>query len=123
MLGMRNRHAPHIDFGELAGAIEENPRFIPSNIDMVYERNGSFLFAEWKREGETFSTGQKILLLALSKLPGAFVLIITGDTDDGMRVTNIQKITKTGSLKHVGSSVEDLKNLVRKWYDFVDSKQ
>lgn len=122
MKGMRNKNAPHIDFGDLLGAIEENPRFLPSNVDMLYERKGWFLCGEWKRNGEKLSTGQEILLRRLSQTPKFSVLIITGDTDDGMKISKIQKITKQGLLKTVGSSVEDLKNLVRSWYAFVESK-
>ena len=47
---MRNAHATHVDFGFLRGVISSNPNFMPSNIDMVLERKGNFLFGEWKRE-------------------------------------------------------------------------
>lgn len=119
---MRNANAPHIDFAELSGAIEENPRFLPSNIDMVYERKGWFLIGEWKREGEKLSTGQEILLRRLSQTKQFSVLLITGDTDNGMNVTKIQKFAKNGLIKTVGNSVEDLKSLVCSWYAYVESK-
>ena len=119
---MRNVAAPHVDFYELSGVIEENPRFLPSNIDMVYERKGWFLIGEWKREGEKLSTGQEILLRRLSQVDHFRVLLITGDTDNGMNVTKIQKFTKNGLIETVGESVEDLKGLVRRWYAYVKSK-
>ena len=50
MTAMRNPDAKHIDFGELVGVIPSNPRFLPSNLDMVLERRGSFLVGEWKSQ-------------------------------------------------------------------------
>ena len=49
---MRNAYASHTDFGFLRGVILENPKAMPSNIDMVFERRGNFLIGEWKRENE-----------------------------------------------------------------------
>jgi hypothetical protein len=43
---MRNKHAPHIDFTDLMIG-----KLCPSDIDMVLERKGHFLFGEWKRQG------------------------------------------------------------------------
>jgi hypothetical protein len=113
MIGaMRNRYAPHIDFGFLKGVISENPNFMPSNIDMVLERKGSFLFGEWKKDGEEISVGQKILLKQLAHKHR--VLLVTGD--DSPNILLIQEIVPTGFLKPVGKSVEDLKQYIQEWY-------
>ena len=53
---MRNARATHVDFGFLRGVIGSNPNFMPSNIDMVLERKGSFLFGEWKEREREFRT-------------------------------------------------------------------
>ena len=112
---MRNAHATHVDFGFLRGIIRDNPNFMPSNIDMVLERKGSFLFGEWKREDEEIKQGQKILLKQLAWLHR--VLLITGYVDTEPHITLIQEILPTnGNLKVIGNSVEDLKNYIQNWY-------
>ena len=78
---MRNAYASHTDFGFLRGVILENPKAMPSNIDMVFERRGNFLIGEWKRENEDISLGQKILLKALADQDKFTVLVINGYGD------------------------------------------
>ena len=112
---MRNAHATHVDFGFLRGIIRDNPNFMPSNIDMVLERKGNFLFGEWKREDEEMKTGQKILLKELAWIHR--VLLITGYVDTQPHITLIQEVLPTtGNLKVVGKSVADLINYIQEWY-------
>lgn len=112
---MRNAHATHVDFGFLRGVIPSNPHFMPSNIDMVLERKGSFLFGEWKRQDEEIKTGQKILLKELAWLHR--VLLITGYVDTEPHITLIQEVLPTtGNLKVVGKSVADLNKYIQDWY-------
>lgn len=113
---MRNPFATHVDFGFLRGLIADNPKAMPCNIDMVFERKGHFLFGEWKREGEPMSRGQEIMLVNLARQPCNVVLIITGDTDNGVTVTEIQQITKSGMFRKTGESVEHLKKILNTWY-------
>jgi len=113
---MRNPNAPHVDFTPFLGMIESNPKFLPSNLDMVLERNGNFLIAEWKRPGEGIKVGQMILLEALARVPGFVVLIITGDTDNGLNVHEVQRIGSDGNLKFVCDSPEELLDQMREWY-------
>ena len=40
---MRDKYAPHVDFEELNGLLG---KVVPSNLDMVLERKGHFLFGE-----------------------------------------------------------------------------
>lgn len=111
---MRNAHASHVDFGFLRGFIPSNPHFMPSNIDMVLERRGVFLFGEWKREDEDIKQGQKMLLTALAW--HHTVIIITGYVDDKPHIGLIQKVTPTGNLTLVGEGEEDLINFLTGWY-------
>jgi hypothetical protein len=120
---MKNVRATHIDFGFLRGLILSNPKVMPCNIDMVFERKGHFLFGEWKRHNENMSIGQEIVLVNLAKHPMNTVLIITGDTDDEARVTDIIKISSGGMFKQAGRSVEDLKNILNEWYQIVDKEE
>jgi hypothetical protein len=88
---------------------------MPSNIDMVLERKGSFLFGEWKREDEEIKTGQKILLKELAWIHR--VLLITGYVDTEPHITLIQEVLPTnGNLKVVGKSTADLVKYIQEWY-------
>lgn len=118
---MRNPSARHIDFTQLAGLIPSNPKFLPSNLDMVYERNGRFLVAEWKRPGENISGGQERLLRAMAKVPGFIVLIVTGDTDDGVNVSSVNRILPTGEISLVCNSADELLKKIRGWYEWVST--
>ena len=109
---MRNRQAPHIDFAELQGLMGKR---LPSNIDMVMERHGKFLIGEWKRPNEEISMGQQILLKQFAKLPQFTVLIIVGDTDNGMNVNKIWHLRKDESWSFMGSSTKDLKEYLVAW--------
>jgi hypothetical protein len=111
---MRNTHATHVDFGFLRGFIGNNPNFMPSNIDMVLERKGVFLFGEWKREDEEMKQGQKILLTALAW--HHTVILITGYVDTEPHIGIIQKVTPTGYLTLIGEGKDDLINFLRGWY-------
>jgi hypothetical protein len=116
---MRNAHASHVDFGFLRGVIPSNPKFMPSNIDMVLERRGLFLFGEWKREDEEMKVGQKILLKELAWIHR--VILITGYVDTQPHITLIQEVLPTtGNLKVVGKSVADLIKYIQDWYKNVE---
>ena len=115
---MRNVNATHVDFGFLRGMIPCNPYFMPSNIDMIMERKGKFLFGEWKREGEDMKTGQKILLKALAK--NNTVLVITGYVDTDAHVSLIQVVTQNGMLNRIGENKQDLITYLQDWYNAVE---
>jgi len=94
---MRNPDARHLDFQDLAGLIPEHPKFLPSNLDMVYERKGHFLVCEWKRPHENFGGGQWILLQALARTP-----------------------KPDGSLEHKGATMVEFEQLILKWFYHVE---
>ena len=116
--GMRNPKAQHVDFGFLKGIISSNPNFMPSNIDMVLERHGNFLFGEWKRQDEEMSIGQKRLLKELAW--SHRVLLITGYVDEKPHIELIQQITPVGTLKVVGKSPADLMKYIQDWYKDIE---
>jgi len=120
---MRNPYALHLDFNNLIGAVPESPKILPSNIDMMYERCGKFLVGEWKRPNEKISIGQSILLNALAKQDDFIVLIITGDTDRDMQVFNVERLNKQGELIPKGNTLEDLKTIILKWYNWANEEK
>ena len=116
---MRNANASHVDFGFLRGMIPSNPFFMPSNIDMIIERKGKFIFGEWKRKGEQMKLGQKILLMSLAKYHT--VLLITGYSEgDNMDVSKVQVVTCNGKLNMIGENKEALIQYLQDWYDGVE---
>ncbi len=92
---MRNPNAKHIDYGFLQGEIPDNPNFMPSNIDGIIERNGSFMVLEWKRRNEKISKGQERLLKALAQ-NNITVAIICGDTDNGLNFEHCWLLNNKG---------------------------
>jgi len=119
---MRNPDARHLDFSDLTGLIPEHPKFLPSNLDMVYERRGHFLICEWKRPNEQFGGGQWILLQALAKTPKFSVLIVTGNTDAGMSIQAIEQLKPDGSLERKGDTMVHFETMILKWFRYADKK-
>jgi len=117
---MNNPYATHIDFFQFKGLIATNPRAHPCNIDMMFERKCKFLVGEWKRDNEGMSKGQEILLKNLAKQPQFIVIIIHGDTDDQTVVKKFEVITKRGQFKQMGTSFDDLKDFITRWYNWAD---
>ena len=113
---MRNAYASHTDFGFLRGVILDNPKAMPSNIDMVFERRGYFLIGEWKRKNEEISLGQKILLKALANQNKFTVLVINGYSDNtGTEVNEFYKVSQD-KLAILGNGVDKLKEFINTWY-------
>jgi len=118
---MRNPLATHTDFRDFKGLIKTNPKLTPSNLDMVLERKGKFLVGEWKRENEQISQGQKILLKSLALQKDFCVLIIYGHTDEEQTVIHkFYFLSPKGTLKLCGTSLDDLKDFVTRWYNYAD---
>ena len=117
---MRNPDAKHLDFEDLIGVIPENPKLLPSNVDMMLERSGKFLVGEWKRPHEKISLGQEILLKALARQQNFIVLLITGDTDEGMYIEKFERLRADGSYEIKGKNASEFKQWLVKWYGWVN---
>lgn len=121
MGALKNPDARHIDFEPFIGIIPENPKLLPCDIDMVIERRGRFLVAEWKREGEVFSVGQRLMLEALSRVNNFTVLYVNGaSTDKEFYVHDFYEL-KDGEELLSGISTKDLMAYIREWYARVNS--
>jgi hypothetical protein len=118
---MRNSNAIHVDFRDFKGLIPSNPKAVPCNIDMVFERKGYFFVGEWKRPSERISMGQEIMLKALARQNKFVVVLITGwQTEEETTVEEVTRITITGEYQSVGKSLEDLRQYLSMWYDFAN---
>ena len=109
---MRNRQAPHIDFAELNGLLDKR---LPSNIDMVMERHGRFLIGEWKRPDEKIALGQQILLKQFAKLQNFTVLVIIGDTDNGMNIVKVWQLLSNHKFIEVAYNLQGFKQFLKDW--------
>lgn len=119
---LRNVMAQLIDYRDLNGVIESNPKFAPSDIDMIYERNGHFLVAEWKKPDESFGGGQEIMLKSLAKIPQFTVIKVCGASyETRLVVDDIYWMTSSGFWKPAGYGVERLKEFIKNWYAKVDN--
>lgn len=116
---MRNSDAKHIDFGMLADIIPDKPKILPSDIDMIYERKGKFLVGEWKRAGEDVSHGQNILLDSLAK-NGAFHVLLIYYWENHDDIKGFFRYTHDGRLLHAGGTLDELRNFIRRWYDWAN---
>ena len=113
---MRNPYASHTDFGFLKQVIKSNPKAMPSNLDMVFERYGCFLVGEWKRDNEEISLGQKILLKALCELETFTVLVINGYSDNtGTEINKFYEVD-VDKLIYLGKGIEEFKEYINSWY-------
>jgi hypothetical protein len=115
---MRNQFATHTDYEDLLGLIPSNPKFLPSNVDGIAERNGKFLIMEWKRPFERVSKGQEFLLKALAKTPNFVVIIIIGDTDNGMNIEKFYYLQPVGKNVLIGTSTQEFKDYYTFWYEW-----
>ena len=117
---MRNPFALHVDFTEFQGLIESNPKFLPSNLDMIMERNGKFLVAEWKRDTEVMPWGQELLLRKMVS-PNFTVLIIVGD--NGTNVSGFCILKEDGKRIVLGRTMDELKDYIKGWYKWASASQ
>jgi len=111
----------HIDYGDFVGLLPTSPGFTPSNVDGIAERKGKFLIMEeWKRPGEKVSEGQRIMLQALASKPSFMVVIIRGDTDNGVNMGNYYLVQPQGGCILIGNGFESFKAYYKQWYEWAD---
>lgn len=120
---MRNPDAKHLDFGNLVGLIPDNPKILPSDLDLVYERKGKFLVAEFKRGEEKLSQGQKILLENLASLPEFNVFVVNGYSEQGnLVIGDIYWISRNKEFKKAGNGLDRFKQIITNWYASINDK-
>jgi len=117
---MRNQVPTHIDYGDFVGLVSNSPNFTPSNVDGIAERKGKFLVMEWKRQNEKSSKGQQYLLRSLAAQPNFIVVIIRGDTDNGVNMGNYYLVQPQGGCILIGNGFESFKVYYKQWYEWAD---
>jgi len=119
---MRNRLAPHIDYGAFLGLLPNNPKVTPCNIDGIVERKGKFLVLEWKREDEGTSEGLRRTLQALASVHNFQVWLVIGDTDNGLYIDKFYSIPPFGKPKLLGEGVDEFIAVYRLWFEWADGQ-
>ena len=119
---MRSLTASHVDFGDFVGLVP-NPKFTPSDLDGIAERNGKFFVMEFKRPGEKVSKGQQYMLQALAAVPNFIVTIVIGDTDNGLNVKEYFLVQPMGSCIKLGSSKQEFVAYYKQWYEWADDQR
>jgi len=117
---MKNRDAPHIDYGAFLGLLPNNPKITPCNIDGIVERKGKFLVLEWKREGEAMSEGLRRTLQALAATPNFQVWVVRGDTDNRLGIGRFYSVPPFGKPRLLGEGVDEFIAVYRLWYEYAD---
>jgi hypothetical protein len=110
----------HIDYGDFVGLLPTSPGFTPSNVDGIAERKGKFLIMEWKRSKEKSSKGQQYLLRSLAAQPNFIVVIIRGDTDNGVNMGNYYLVQPQGGCILIGNGFESFKDYYKQWYEWAN---
>ncbi len=121
---LRNTMVQLVDYRDLEGIIESNKNFGCSDIDMIYERKGKFLVAEWKKPNEDVSGGQDILLKALAKIEEFTVIKVCGYSEDTrLTVYDFYYLKPSGIWAYVGQGKERLTTFIQNWYAKADNVQ
>jgi hypothetical protein len=120
---MRSAVAPHIDYGFLYGIDKTSPKFVPSDIDGVIERNGVFLFLEWKQFLEDMQEGQEKMLMALAKKPDVFVVKIIGHTTYETPVIEQFSLIKNNKWVSQGTTLEQFYEFYKRWLTYATNKK
>ena len=116
---MRNKYAAHVDFRDFVGVISSNKLFLPSNVDMMAERHGSFFIGEWKKPNEAVSEGQKFLLKAQARVRNNTVVVINGSTDGPVTyVGDFFRVTDKGTTEKIGEGLPNLIKYYQHWYEY-----
>jgi hypothetical protein len=119
---MRSAVAPHIDYGFLHGIDQNSPNFVPSDIDGVIERNGVFLFLEWKQFLEDMQEGQEKMLMALAKKPDVFVVKIIGHTTHETPIIEEFSLIKNSKWVTQGTTLHEFYKFYKRWLDYATNR-
>lgn len=119
---MRSTVAPHIDYGFLHGTDQNSPNFVPSDIDGVIERNGVFLFLEWKQFLEDMQAGQEKMLMKLANKPDVFVVKIIGHTTYETPIIEEFSLIKNNRWVTQGNTLDEFYEFYRRWLNYATSK-
>lgn len=105
-----------VDWGKVLGM---SGKVYPTDIDGMLERNGHFLFMEWKRPGVKIPQGQDIAYKKLAALPNMKVLYIWGSYD----TWQITHLLDVGKGEKLGATNETFRQYLRDWWRYASARR
>lgn len=91
------------------------------DVDGMVEYGGSFCLLEWKGEGGTVHTGQRLSYVRFTKNPGYIVFIVTGNAET-MAVTGYSIFWSGKQGNPIQADLQALKVRIRKWVRYIDEQ-
>jgi hypothetical protein len=125
MSGLLRNPQPPVDYSTLLGACS-NRAAVPSDLDGILERNGQFLVIECKAGSDSLSTGQRIMLEALARIPSFTVLLVwlsgrrLGNSAHAFEPMHIQRIG-IDDLPN-GTDITDFRERLACWFEMASKR-
>lgn len=88
-----------------------------SDIDGVVEIAGRFLFLEWKAQGGSVQTGQRIMFERMTALSHKITVIVVAGHPREMTVETVQVFQGGNASAPEATDIEGLKARVKAWAD------
>jgi len=92
------------------------------DVDGLVELNGFFCLLEWKGDGGSIKTGQRISFEAFTRRMGNVVFVVEGDAET-MHVDNCAKFWDGKFYPFQPASLPDVVSRIRAWADFIEAKK
>ena len=96
-----------------------------TDVDGLVERNGHFLFVEWKAPQEKLPMGQRILFEQLTKLSDKIVVVVVNghsSQSEGSHPVQYQTAYKGRWSAVEETNIEQLRDFFRRWYTWADNQ-
>jgi len=110
------------DFTVLKGCFGDS-RIMPTDIDGMVERNGHFLVIEFKPDGKSITTGQKIMLRRLSKLNEFTVLVIWHEPCAVHEFKVPVAMQQFPDVTIEETDIDGVRSVVKLWYQMADNQK
>lgn len=89
------------------------------DVDGIVELGGRFCLLEWKGEGGTIRTGQRILYQRFTlSMAGNIVFVVNGDAET-MAVRSYSLFWRGKAVPEITATIEDVKARIRRWSGWV----
>lgn len=89
------------------------------DVDGLVELNGYFCLLEWKGEGGSVRTGQRISYEAFTRHNGNVVFVVNGNPET-MVVQSYQMFWQGKESNTHSSTMDQLKSRIKKWVEYVE---
>ena len=91
------------------------------DVDGLVELNGRFCMLEWKGQGGSIHTGQKLSFEAFTRISGNVVFVVDGDAET-MNVTQYRVFWRGKLEPAVAGGIDALKARIANWANWVQQQ-